>query len=200
MKKTALLILTFLATITIYAQDITGQWNGALIVPGAQLRLIINISKTDSGYSATMDSPDQGAKGIQVTTTTFENPKLKLEVTNAKIKYEGDLKDNEIVGTFKQGGQEFPMTLSRKAIEKIEPKRPQEPKAPFSYYTEDVIFQNPKANISLAGTLSLPKKEGVFPVVVMITGSGPQNRNEELMGQKPFLVISDYLTKTELQF
>lgn len=195
MKKTALLFLFLSASIATYGQDITGQWNGVLKVQGMQLRLVFNISKTDNGYSATMDSPDQSVKGIPVTTTTFENPKIKLEIVNAGIAYEGELKNDEIVGTFKQAGQEFPMNLSRKAIEKIEPKRPQEPKAPFSYYTEDVTFQNTKANISLAGTLSLPKKEGIFPVVVLITGSGPQNRNEELLGHKPFLVISDYLTK-----
>lgn len=195
MKKTTLLFIIFLASLTIYGQDITGQWNGVLKVQGMQLRLVFNISKTDTGYTSTMDSPDQGAKGIPVTTTTFENPKIKFEVASARIGYEGEFKDNEIVGTFKQAGQEFPMNLSRKAIEKVEPKRPQEPKKPFSYYTEDVTFQNTKANISLAGTLSLPKKDGNFPVVIMITGSGPQNRDEELMGHKPFLVIADYLTK-----
>lgn len=195
MKKTALLLLTFLASIISYGQDITGQWNGVLKVQGTQLRLVFNINKTAAGFSATMDSPDQSAIGIPVTTTTFDNPKLKLEVANARIEYDGELKDNEIVGTFKQGGMEFPMNLSRKAIEKAALKRPQEPKEPFSYYTEKVTFENTKANISLAGTLSLPKKEGVFPVVVMITGSGPQNRDEELLGHKPFLVIADYLTK-----
>jgi hypothetical protein len=75
------------------------------------------------------------------------------------------------------------------------PKRPQEPVKPYPYHTEDITFQNAKTNISLAGTLTLPKKDGVFPVVVLITGSGPQNRDEELLGHKSFLVISDYLTK-----
>ena len=195
MKKTTLLIIAFLATLTTYAQDITGQWNGVLKVQGMALRLVFNISKTDTGYSATMDSPDQSVKGIPVTTTTFENGKLALEVTNAGIKYNGELKDSELVGTFKQGGMEVPMNLSRKTIEKELPKRPQEPKKPYPYYTEDVTFQNQKATITLAGTLSLPKKEGVFPVVVLITGSGPQNRDEELLGHKPFLLLSDYFTK-----
>ena len=195
MKKTTLLLIAFLITLTTYAQDITGQWNGVLKVQGMQLRLVFNISKTDTGYSATMDSPDQGAKGIPVSTTTFENPKINLEVAAARIAYSGELKDNEIVGLFKQAGQEFPMNLSRKATEKEVVNRPQEPKEPYPYYTEDVTFQNEKANISLAGTLSLPKKEGVFPVVILITGSGPQNRNEELLGHKSFLVLSDYFTK-----
>ena len=195
MKKITLLFIAFLATLATYAQDITGQWNGVLKVQGMALRLVFNISKTDTGYSATMDSPDQSVKGIPVTTTTFENGKLALEVTNAGIKYNGELKDSELVGTFKQGGMEVPMNLSRKTIEKELPKRPQEPKKPYPYYTEDVTFQNQKATITLAGTLSLPKKEGVFPVVVLITGSGPQNRDEELLGHKPFLLLSDYFTK-----
>ena len=195
MKKAALFFILFLASLAINAQDITGQWNGVLKVQGVQLRLAFNISKTVAGYSATMDSPDQNVTGIPATTTTFENNTLALEIANAGIKYNGELKDAEIVGTFKQNGMEFPMNLSRKAIEKEVPKRPQEPKKPYPYYTEDVNFKNQQANVTLAGTLSLPEKEGVFPVVILITGSGPQNRDEELLGHKPFLVLSDYFTK-----
>ena len=195
MRTISILLITFLISITATAQDITGKWNGALKVQGTQLRLVFNVTKSENGLTSTMDSPDQGANGIPVTKTTFENSKIKFEVANARIEYDGELDGDEITGTFKQGGQVFPMNLSRKAIEKEVVKRPQEPSKPYSYYSEDVTFQNPKANISLAGTLTLPEKEGVFPVVVLITGSGPQNRDEELVGHKPFLVISDYLTK-----
>jgi pimeloyl-ACP methyl ester carboxylesterase len=195
MKKTTLFLLSALTTFIMYGQDITGQWNGILKVSGMQLRVVFNIKKTDNGYSSTMDSPDQGAKGIPVTTTTFENSKLKLEIANAKIEYFGELKDNVITGTFKQGGQEISLNLSREQIEKQIIKRPQEPTKPYPYYSEDLTFKNNKANIILAGTLTLPQKEGKYPVVILITGSGPQNRDEELLGHKPFLVISDYLTK-----
>ena len=195
MRTISILLITFLISITATAQDITGKWNGALKVQGTQLRIVFNVTKSGETFSSTMDSPDQGANGIPVTKTTFENSKIKFEVANARIEYDGELNGDEITGTFKQGGQVFPMNLSRKAIEKEVVKRPQEPSKPYSYYSEDVTFQNPKANISLAGTLTLPEKEGVFPVVVLITGSGPQNRDEELVGHKPFLVISDYLTK-----
>ena len=195
MKTISILIITLLISITATAQDIIGKWNGVLKVQGTQLRLVFNVTKSENGLTSTMDSPDQGANGIPVTKTTFENSKIKFEVANARIEYDGELNGDEITGTFKQGGQVFPMNLSRKAIEKEVVKRPQEPSKPYSYYSEDVTFQNPKANISLAGTLTLPEKEGVFPVVVLITGSGPQNRDEELVGHKPFLVISDYLTK-----
>lgn len=196
MKKTALLIFVSLFSLTIFGQNITGQWNGALKVQGTQLRLVFNITKTDDGISATMDSPDQGAKGIPTTTTSFENSILKITIENAKIEYEGALgKDNIIVGTFKQGGQSFPMNLSKVVIEKEKLVRPQEPTKPYSYFSEDITFENKKAGIILAGTLTLPKNEGVFPVVILISGSGPQNRDEELLGHKPFLVLSDYLTK-----
>jgi alpha/beta superfamily hydrolase len=195
MKNFIILLIAFLTMFSLSAQDITGEWNGVLKVQGMQLRLVFNVIKSDNSYSSTMDSPDQGAKGIPVTNTIFENSKIKFEITNAHIEYNGELKGNKIIGIFKQGGQEFLMELSRKTIEKEVLKRPQEPIKPFSYYSEDVTFQNTKANISLSGTLTLPKKEGNFPVVILISGSGPQNRNEELLGHKPFLVISDNLTK-----
>ena len=195
MRTILILVLTFLTSLAATAQDITGKWNGVLKVQGTQLRLVFNVTKSGETVNATMDSPDQGANGIPVTKTTFENSKIKFEVANVRIEYNGELKDNEIIGTFKQGSQEFPMNLSRKAIEKEIVKRPQEPSKPYSYYSEDVTFQNLNAKVSLAGTLTLPKKEGVFPVVILISGSGPQNRDEELLGHKPFLVLSDYFTK-----
>ena len=163
---------------------------------GTQLRVVFNITKTENGINSTMDSPDQGAKGIPTTSTNFENSILKITIANAKIEYEGILgKDNNIIGTFKQGGQSFPMNLSKEIIEKEKLLRPQEPTKPYPYYSEDITFENKKAGINLAGTLTLPKKDGVFPVVILISGSGPQNRDEELLGHKPFLVLSDYLTK-----
>lgn len=195
MRTILILVLTFLTSLAATAQDITGKWNGVLKVQETQLRLVFNVTKSGETFNATMDSPDQGANGIPVTKTTFENSKIKFEVANVRIEYNGELKDNEIIGTFKQGSQEFPMNLSRKAIEKEIVKRPQEPSKPYSYYSEDVTFQNLNAKVSLAGTLTLPKKEGVFPVVILISGSGPQNRDEELLGHKPFLVLSDYFTK-----
>lgn len=196
MKKIILILLTILTTLSMHGQDITGHWNGRLKVQGTQLRLVFNIIKIDNVVSSTMDSPDQGVKGIPTTTTGFENATLKITIANAKIEYEGTLgKDNIIVGTFKQGGQSFPMNLSKEIIEKEKLVRPQEPIKPYSYYSEDITFENKKEGIHLAGTLTLPKKNGVFPVVILISGSGPQNRDEELLGHKPFLVLSDFLTK-----
>lgn len=177
-------------------QDITGQWNGLLKVQGTQLRIVFNISKAENGYTATMDSPDQHAKGIPLTSVTFEAQTLRIVAANLGMEYVGTLKPEQVVeGTFKQGGMSIPLNLSREIAEKKEIVRPQEPQKPYPYYEEEVKFKNMGAGITLAGTLSLPKKDGVFPAVVLITGSGAQNRNEELMGHKPFLIIADFLTR-----
>lgn len=192
MKKFSILILFFFAINFSSAQDITGQWTG--ILKEAQLRLVFNIIKTEKGFITTMDSPDQGVKDIPVTNTNLENSVLKLAIPSAQIEYTGTLKDDAIIGTFKQNGQIFSMNLSKEKVEKEKLVRPQESQKPYPYYTEEVSFKNNSEN-SLKGTLSLPAKDGKFPVVVLITGSGPQNRDEELMGHKPFLVIADYLTR-----
>ncbi|MFH0759904.1 MAG: alpha/beta fold hydrolase [Bacteroidota bacterium] len=195
MRKLRICILAVLIASSALGQDITGQWNSLLTVQGMQLRLVFHITKTDQGYSSTMDSPDQGAAGIPMTSTVFENPKLIMKMTNAGIEYEGELKDGQITGTFKQQGMSVPLDLKREVIEKPVVNRPQEPKKPYPYYSEEVTFENKQAGVNLAGTLTLPAKEGKYPVVILITGSGPQNRDEELVGHKPFLVLADYLTR-----
>lgn len=195
MKKYFTAFALLITVFNLKAQDITGRWNGVLKVPGMEMRVVINIEKNGDSYNSTMDSPDQQVKGIAITKTTFIPPKLMLEIATAKIEFEGELKGEVIEGTFKQSGQKFPLQLTRKEIAVKQLNRPQEPKPPFSYYTEEVVFKNEKANIVLAGTLSLPSKDGNFPVVVLITGSGPQTRDEEVVGHKPFYVIADYFTK-----
>lgn len=189
-------IIGLLVANTLFAQNITGQWNGILKVQGTQLRIVFNINKTEAGFSSTMDSPDQGAKGIPVTSTSFENSTLKIIASNLGVEYQGTLgNDNIIIGNFKQAGMSFSLNLSKGTTEAQKPVRPQEPKKPYPYSDEEVTFENTKAGIKLAGTLTLPAKDGNFPAVILITGSGPQNRDEELMGHKPFLVLSDFLTR-----
>jgi pimeloyl-ACP methyl ester carboxylesterase len=193
--KRILIALFLIATFSAKSQEIIGQWYGKLAIQGTELRIVFNISTTENGYTSTMDSPDQGAKGIPVKSTNYENGILKIEMPNIKLEYSGELKSGTIAGNLKQNGMSFPMNLSKEAIQKRVAIRPQEPKKPYPYYSEDITFENKKDNITLAGTLSLPKKEGTFPVVLLISGSGPQNRDEELLGHKPFLVLSDYLTR-----
>jgi pimeloyl-ACP methyl ester carboxylesterase len=195
MKLVMLFLMMVMTTVALRSQDITGQWNGELNVQATQLRLVLHITGSSDGYTSTLDSPDQGAKGIPVTSTTFTDQVLKFQVVNLGIQYTGELKNNIITGTFTQGVGSFPMNLSREIIEKKVVVRAQEPASPYPYYSEEVKFENKNEKIVLAGTLTLPKKDGNFPAVILITGSGPQNRNEELMGHKPFLVLSDYLTR-----
>lgn len=177
------------------AQDITGQWNGALDIQGTQLRLVVHITQTDGTYEAKLDSPDQGAKGMPISTITFENNVLKFSMSGINASYNGTYKDNSFNGTWSQGGGSMPLVFKREAIAKKVAKRPQEPVKPYSYQEEEVQFENEVSKIKLAGTLTLPNTPGPHPVVVLISGSGPQDRNEEMAGHKPFLIIADHLTK-----
>ena len=196
MKKTSILFYLCFSFYNLFSQNITGPWSGVLKLPGSQLRIVFNVSKTDSGYASTMDSPDQGAKGIPTTKTDFENGILKISAEKLKMNFEGNLENDTIVkGSFVQNGFTFPLNLTRGLVEKQVLKRPQEPQKPYPYYSEEVRIENTKDSVVLYGTLTMPAKDGLFPAVVLISGSGPQNRDEELMGHKPFLVLSDYLTK-----
>ena len=152
-----LLTLTFISLITFsFGQDILGSWNGALKVQGIELRLVFNITKTGDGYQSTMDSPDQGAKGIPVSSTIFVGNKLTISMPNMGIEYKATLvKADELEGTFKQGGQSFPMNLSKKAVEQSVIRKSQEPVTPFSYRSEEVTFINKVDNVTLSGTLTL---------------------------------------------
>lgn len=196
MKNTLLFTFLILIFLNCSAQDISGQWSGILKVPGGQLGLVLHITMANGGYSATLDSPNQGVKGIPVNSVEFNNSVLKLTMTSLNAEYTGTLgADNIFKGIFKQNGQSYPLDLGRGDLEKTKLSRPQEPVKPYPYYSEDVKFDNEKDKITLAGTLTLPAKEGNFPAVILISGSGPQDRNEELLGHKPFLVLSHHLTR-----
>jgi alpha/beta superfamily hydrolase len=196
MKKTIFLVIAFLTFLSMNGQDVSGKWNGILKVQGTQLRLVFNITKTANDYKSTMDSPDQGAAGIPVTSTTYENSILTLEIASAGIKYEGNLtEESGFKGTFQQAGQSFPLNLTKEEITKEIIVRPQEPTLPYPYYSEEITFENITDSILLAGTLTLPNEHGKFPAVILISGSGPQNRDGELFDHKPFLLLADYLTK-----
>jgi len=145
---------------------------------------------------ALLDSPDQNAFGIKTDTTIILGDNISIKVKKLMAGYEGIIVqgDSLINGKWTQAGQTYDLNLI-KLLKPVVLNRPQEPKPPFPYKSEDVIFLNEKANIELAGTLTIPEGKGPFPAVVMVTGSGAQDRNEALMGHKPFLVIADYLTR-----
>lgn len=176
-------------------QDITGSWYGALDLNGTKLRITFHVEKGDPGYTAKMDSPDQNAFGIPVDSALFANPTLTLKMKALMAEYSGVLEGESLKGTFRQMGMNMPLELKRTPVEKAAVVRPQEPKAPYPYKVEDVKFRNEKDQITLAGTLTLPEGDGPFPSVVLITGSGAQNRDEEIMGHKPFWIIADHLTR-----
>ncbi len=161
-------------------------------IQGQELRVVFNIMDKDGGYEATMDSPDQGAKGIPMTSATFENGLLRIEANNLYMRYEGVLKDDLIEGRFTQMGMGHKMDLRRGEIKL---SRPQTPVPPYPYNSEDVKFDNREAGITLAGTFTYPEAGSNFPAVVLLTGSGAQNRDEDIMEHKPFLLLADYLTR-----
>ncbi|WP_282035532.1 alpha/beta hydrolase family protein [Saccharicrinis aurantiacus] len=195
--KNLFTLITILSLCTaLNAQEIVGSWHGTLKIQGVDLPLVFNISQTDAAYAATLDSPAQGAMGIPVSTITYTDSELNIKVQNLGIHYNAHLNAEGIFeGTFKQGTFSLPLELTQKSTETKAVLRPQEPSKPYTYYSEDITFRNSKDNIQLAGTLTMPAKTGHFPAVVLISGSGPQNRDEALFGHKPFLVLSDYLTK-----
>lgn len=188
------LIIVTLAGIS-YGQEITGTWYGKLSIPGNELRLVFHIEKTDTGLKATMDSPDQNARGIPVSSVSFENMELILGMPALMAEYKGKMKDNAIDGTFSQAGMSFVVRLTREMPERLVQIRPQEPAGALPYRSEDIVFFNSADQLNLAGTITIPAGQGPFPALVLISGSGPQNRNSEVFGHKPFLVLSDYLTR-----
>lgn len=174
-----------------------GIWQGTLDVGrGNSLRIVFHILQNADSLSGTLDSPDQGAFGIPVTSIDIFSDSIKLNVLSINGYYLGILERDslKITGTWNQNGFTFPLSLNKtNKVEEV--KRPQEPKKPYPYKEEEVKFQNKDAKITLAGTLTLPESGNNFPAVVLITGSGPQDRNEAIMNHKPFLVLADYLTR-----
>ena len=178
-------ILLFSVAWLLQAQ--TGTWSGKLDVQGTKLSLVFHLDDENP----TLDSPDQGAKGIPIQVTRGEWGNITIQVPSIGATYEGQWLVKQIVGTFKQWGASFPMTLAPGA-EKL--YRPQTLVGPFPYVTEEVAFANGDA--VLKGTLVLP--EGYSrktPVLIMVTGSGLQNRDEEIFEHKPFAVIADALAR-----
>lgn len=176
---------------------IAGTWEGNLDVGSISIRLVFHIDRSeDGGYTATMDSPDQGAVGLPVGKTSFADGTLSIDIPAIGAAFEGRLAEDgrSVVGIFSQHGASFPLVLRR--VEEVSlPHRPQTPKPPFPYTETDVTFPNPEASITLAGTLAIPEGSGPFPAVVLVSGSGPQDRNSTVYGHAPFHVISDHLAR-----
>ena len=188
MKKLILFLLICLASIAARAQEsgIKGTWTGKLNVFGNELTLVFHFD----GEDCTLDSPDQGIKGVPAKLERTETG-IKVAVPSINASYEGVNMGNSVMGTFKQHGQSFPLTLKPGIVKR---NRPQTPAPPYPYQTQEVSFNNGDA--VLKGTLVMPENaSSQTPVLLMVTGSGLQNRDEEFFEHKPFAVIADALAR-----
>ncbi len=178
--------------------NFAGTWMGTLDVGAAQLRLRFVIAETEGVPGATLFSVDQGNAQIQVAETTVSGDTISMTMPMVGASFRGTLseEDGQITGTFTQAGQSFPLVLERAPDDETPPpNRPQNPEEPYPYLAEDVTYINPEGGHTLAGTFTRPASEGPFPAVILISGSGPQDRDEALMGHRPFLVLADHLTR-----
>ena len=193
-RRIAGMLLLLLLSVTSYgatAGNIEGTWHGTLKLNAMKLSIVMHFSDN----ACTLDSPDQGAKGIKGEVREITAEKVDVAFPTLNATYTGVLKDGKIEGTFTQMGYKLPLVLEKGQPVRI---RPQTPQPPFPYQTEEVSFVNTEDSASLAGTLTYPvgyNSKRKVPVVIMVTGSGLQNRDEELFEHKPFLVIADFLAR-----
>lgn len=179
--------------------NLTGTWRGVLAVGSANLRLILNIAQlADGSYKATLDSLDQDARGIPVDSVVVKDANVRLELKAIGGIYEGILNPERttIIGNWTQGGtSKLTLTFQRSDKAFAAPNRPQEPKKPYPYDEQEVSYENQRGGARLNGTLTLPRNKGQHPAVLLITGSGMQDRDETVAGHRPFLILADYLTR-----
>jgi len=181
----------FLAFLLLFAFNVCkaqeGIWSGELNIQGTKLPLVFHFEKEKCSF----DSPAQGAKGLKAIKSYTPEGKIRVELPTIGAAFEGYMAFKIITGTFFQGGISLPLTLKPGDSK---PNRPQTPTPPFPYTTEDIVFYND--NFTFKGTLTLPEGyTNCTPVLVMVTGSGLQNRDEEIMGHRPFAVIADALAR-----
>ncbi|MEJ2538471.1 MAG: alpha/beta fold hydrolase [Gemmatimonadota bacterium] len=198
----AALAVLLLPTSLVAQEGWVGSWQGSLQVGPQSLPLVIHVTRGSDGLEATMDSPAQGSTGIPVSAVRTSADSLILEVQVIQGRFRGERQaDGRIAGTWSQGSNSLPLVLER-VPEGEEPRgapdpadRPQTPRCPCPYDSQEVRFPNPAGGFELAGTLTLPRGPGPFPGVVLVSGSGPQDRDETLLGHKPFAVLADHLTR-----
>lgn len=178
-------------------ESLLGNWSGVLDAGRAKITLLLHVQQSPDGLlTATLDSPEQRTNGILIDSLTFDGHSVKFEIKAAFAKFEGALSNEaEIVGRWTQGGQSFPLAFGKRIKSAEVPPRPQEPKLPIPYKEEQITYDNVEAGVTLSGTLTLPSSQGFFPAVLLVAGSGPNDRDETVLGHKPFLVLADHLTR-----
>ncbi len=187
-----------LAALMLTASDaiaLRGSWRGELDLGQMKVPLVFNFSESVSGEtSCTLDSPSQGAKGIATEVVRCDADSISLTWNVIGASYTGRISAGAIKGRFQQRGYEFPLDLTPDVA--LEDRRPQTPRPPFPYSVVDTTFVAPDGAV-MSATLTLPQTTDSrkFPAVVMVTGSGPQNRDEEYCDHKPFAVIADILAR-----
>lgn len=198
MKKNVFLWVLILAFFDLHAQEngLAGSWGGSLEVMGQKLPLLFHFEKNGDEWEGTADSPTQGAKGLLLKNILYNGLMVSLEFEQLPASYEGVMVGDTLKGNFTQSGSLFPLNLTRSSeSEAVGMERPQEPKPPFEYEEIETSFGQ---ETKLMGTLTRPKGKGPFPAVVLVSGSGPQNRNGEIFGHQPFWVIADFLSNNNL--
>ena len=189
--KTKILIPLLFVVLQSQAQ-IEGYWKGEIDLGTLKLEMAFNITANENGYSTTLDVPVQGAFDFPVDETIFQDRRLQLTMSAMDASFSGTLKEGIVEGEFTQRGMTFPLNLVKAEKKEQRKTRPQDPQPPFDYHIEEVTFVNEKEGNTLVGTLTIPKGEGPFPAMVLVSGSGQQDRDEELMNHRPFWVIADY--------
>ncbi|MBL4941823.1 MAG: alpha/beta fold hydrolase [Colwellia sp.] len=190
---------TFPLILVKMSDDITGLWRGKL--QGASTELSIEISMNSKNETIAFLSPNGGISKVVVAALKTKQGQLSFEVPAEGVSYMGryNKEAGHISGTFSQGEREFTLNFLKvvgEEAKQVKLNRPQHPVKPYRYNVKEVIFQNKQAGIELAGTLTTPKGTDSYPAVVLISGSGPQDRDQTFMGHKTFLVLADHLTKS----
>jgi uncharacterized protein len=174
-----------------------GVWQGAMEGNGMRLRFQLHVSHDDQKQLvAALDSPDQGVSGLPAIKVSQKDATFHFEIPVVSGVYDGMLNaaKTSITGSWTQNGGEQKLDFQR-SNQLLELLRPQNPVKPYPYKEEEITFSNGKAKISLAGTLTLPPGPGPFPAAILLSGSGPHDRDESLVGHRPFLVLADHLTR-----
>lgn len=194
------LLLSCTSVLALDQTTLIGAWSGELNFSGMKLPLAFNITDSTGSLTATMDSPNQGAFGIPMDSVRINGDTLTIIAMALNGKYVGVISadGSKIAGTWSQGGMSLELSLEKGAKALSKPARPQEPKKPYPYIEEEVTFENAKAGITLAGTFTQPEGGEKLTAVLLITGSGSEDRDETVFNHRPFLVLADYLTRQGL--